>query len=324
MRLLTFLALLPLPAMAEAPRVVTDIPPVHGLVSRVMQGVDEPLLILDQKGSAHHMAMRPSQARVIAAAQVVFRIGDALTPTLERSISSLAPKAQHIELLDVPGTETLPYRAPEFFTFQIGDAHEGHHEHDDKHVHNDDHKHDDKHEGEDPDMHGDEDPHAWLSPSNAVIWLGAIAETLATRDPVNANRYRENARQGRAEIFAASKEALARLTEARTSQFVVAHDAYHYMENAFGLSVIGAMSDSHAREFGPAQLAALRDALQESPPDCILAEAGTQLNRLAAISDTPLPPVAEIDPLGFDVPFGPGHYVGLLEKLSSTIAGCIE
>lgn len=318
MRLLPLLAILPFPALAEAPRVVTDIPPVHGLVAQVMQGVDEPLLILDERGSAHHMAMRPSQARIISAAQVVFRIGDALTPSLERSLNVLAPDALHIELLEVPGTEALPFRPSKDFALHVKDGRDEHHGHEDEH------EHEEHHHDEDHDAHGDVDPHAWLSPANAMVWLDAIAEELASRDTANAKLYRENAARARIEIASANAAAIARLEDAQTRQFVVAHDAYHYMENAFGLSVIGAMSDSHAREFGPAQLSGLREVMQETPPDCILAEPGTQLNRLAAISDTPLPPVAEIDPLGFDIPFGPGHYVALLDTLSTTIADCIK
>ena len=36
------------PALAEVPVVVTDIPPVHGLVSAVMEGVAEPVLLLEK------------------------------------------------------------------------------------------------------------------------------------------------------------------------------------------------------------------------------------------------------------------------------------
>ena len=55
-----------LPAFAEAPKVATDILPVHGLVSRVMQGVGTPDLILPPGADPHGYALRPSEASALA------------------------------------------------------------------------------------------------------------------------------------------------------------------------------------------------------------------------------------------------------------------
>lgn len=310
MRLPLLLCLLPLPAFAEAPRVVTDIPPVHGLVSMVMKDVAAPGLILDKPGSAHEMALRPSQARQIADADLVIWIGEALSPALGRSLGSLAPNAMQLELMELEATHVLAYREAE----DMGDDH-AHDEHDDHAEHDDHGKHDEHH-------HGDTDPHVWLDPENAQIWLAQIAETLASMDAANAESYRLNAKRGQDAIATATQTAMANLEGITDLHFVVAHDGYQYFEKAFGLNVIGAVSDSHAREAGPAQLDALRERIAKTPPDCIIADPAAQLKRLAVVSGQPLPPVAELDPLGMNIAFGPDHYTTHLAAMAEALNAC--
>ena len=116
------------PAFA-APTVAVDIPPVHSLVARVMQGVGEPSLIVRPGASPHGYAMRPSEAALLQSADVVVWVGEDLAPWLGRSIETLGADAASLALLEVPGAVRLAFR--EEATFE---AHE--------HEHGDDHDHD--------------------------------------------------------------------------------------------------------------------------------------------------------------------------------------
>ena len=91
-RLPLFAALASLAALpaAAAPEVVTDIPPVHSLAARVMQGVGEPASILPPGATPHGYSMRPSEAARLQAADIVFWVGEGLTPWLEDAVESLA------------------------------------------------------------------------------------------------------------------------------------------------------------------------------------------------------------------------------------------
>ena len=99
-----------LPAMAEAPRVATDITPVQSLVARVMQGAGEADVIVSPGMSPHGYAMRPSEARALEQADLVIWMGAELTPWMEHAIETLAGDAAVITLLDNPETHTLPTR----------------------------------------------------------------------------------------------------------------------------------------------------------------------------------------------------------------------
>jgi hypothetical protein len=80
-----------LPDLAlAAPRVAASIPPVHSLVAGVMDGVGEPTLLVPPTASAHSFALRPSEARALAQADLVFWIGPAYETFLEKPLAALA------------------------------------------------------------------------------------------------------------------------------------------------------------------------------------------------------------------------------------------
>ena len=76
-------------AHAEVPRVATDIAPIHSLVSMVMQGAGSPDLIIPPGASPHSYAMRPSEARAVAKADLVVWVGPELSPWLGRVLEAL-------------------------------------------------------------------------------------------------------------------------------------------------------------------------------------------------------------------------------------------
>ena len=98
-------------AHAEVPRVATDIAPIHSLVSMVMQGAGSPDLIIPPGASPHSYAMRPSEARAVAKADLVVWVGPSLAPWLEEPMSSLAQGAERLTLQDVEGIRLLTNRS---------------------------------------------------------------------------------------------------------------------------------------------------------------------------------------------------------------------
>ena len=102
-------------AQAEVPSVAVDIAPVHSIVARVMEGVGEPDLIVPPGASPHGYSIRPSEAQALQDADIVFWIGPALTPWLGKSIGTLVPDAEVLELLAVSGTTELEFREGALF-----------------------------------------------------------------------------------------------------------------------------------------------------------------------------------------------------------------
>ncbi|WP_189371050.1 zinc ABC transporter substrate-binding protein [Tateyamaria omphalii] len=162
-----FAALLGGTAMADVPNVAADIAPVHSLVARVMKGVGTPELVIPSGDSPHGFSMRPSSARALQEADVVFWIGHDLTPQLEDAIETLAEGAAVTELLEADGVTLLDFREGALFEahdhgddddHDDHDAHEEH-GHDDAEADEHDHENHDDHEGHDHEDHAEKDDH---------------------------------------------------------------------------------------------------------------------------------------------------------------------
>lgn len=283
-------------ALADVPRVVTDIAPIHSLVAQVMGDLGDPDLLVTANASPHSFALRPSQAVALEQAQAVFWVGEALTPWLEPLLKSLAPQAEHIALLHLPETQTLGFRDDD--GFETGGHEQGH------------------------DDHGSIDPHAWLNPDNAMVWLRAIAAKLAAIDPQNAVTYKTNAQVARSKLTETAAYIEAILTPAQGKTFIVFHDAYHYFEARFGIEAIASISLSDASAPGPARVERIQTMVQESSVSCAFSEPQFSAGLVATVLEGTDARVAILDPLGSALPTGPAHYNALLRAMAEVIAGC--
>lgn len=126
--------------------VVVSVKPIHSLVAGVMAGIDSPEIIVDGAASPHAYSLKPSQARIVQNAKVVFWVGEGLETFLVKPLETLGGNARIVELADIASLKRVELRE--------GGAFEGHgedehgEEHHDKHGEdgNEDH---DKHDGDD-------------------------------------------------------------------------------------------------------------------------------------------------------------------------------
>ena len=145
--ILSFLTIF-VPANAEI-KVVTSIKPIHSLASYLMDGVVKPDLIVDGYASPHGFALKPTHAKMLQEADLVFWVGEDLENFLEKPLKSIAKKAEKIELMEIKGLTKLKFRERNIF-----DEHDDHgHKEDDHDDHaknghkeddHDDHNHDEK------------------------------------------------------------------------------------------------------------------------------------------------------------------------------------
>ena len=83
---------------AEPPRVVTSIKPVHSLVASIMKGLGEPELLIAGEADPHNFTLKPSQARVLEQADLVFWIGPAMEEFLTGPLKSIGADAVSVTL----------------------------------------------------------------------------------------------------------------------------------------------------------------------------------------------------------------------------------
>ena len=310
-------------AMSDTPKVAVDISPVHSLVSRVMLGVGTPDLIVQAGASPHGYTLRPSEAKALQDAQMVFWMGESLSPWMEGALDTLSSDATIITLLERDETILLEFREGALFEEHDHDDHG-----DEKHDDHGDEKHDDhgdeKHDDHDDHGHGSYDPHAWLSPDNARIWLNLIASQLSIVDPENAGTYFANAAAGRLEIEALKAEVNSLLEPVRGKKFIVFHDAYQYFEEAFKISASGAISLGDASKPSPARIAEIQGRIEEESIDCVLSEPQFNKGLVATVMAGSNANTNVIDPLGVGLKPGPNLYNELIRDMTKTLVDCFE
>ncbi len=146
------------PVFAES-EVVATIQPIHSLVSSVMKGVGEPGLLIDKTMSPHTMSLKPSQAKELQNAKIIFWVGDELETPLAKPIETIGEKARVVELVKADGIKLLDFRKHEDLVPGDHDHDEGHDDHKDDHAHEEGHDHDgDKDHDHDKD-HAHKDDH---------------------------------------------------------------------------------------------------------------------------------------------------------------------
>ena len=147
-------------AFADVPKVAVDIAPVHSLVSRVMEGVGTPELVIPAGASPHGYSLRPSEAKALQDADMVIWMGEDLAPWMENSIETLSKNAQVITLLEESETKLLDFREGALFEEHDHSDHDDHDDHDHNKDHDDHDDHDKDHDDHDHDKdHDDHDDH---------------------------------------------------------------------------------------------------------------------------------------------------------------------
>lgn len=295
------------PAAAEI-KVAATIKPIHSLVAGVMGDTGTPALVLDGQASPHVAALRPSQARTVEEADIVFAVGEGLEIFLAKLVESRGEGLRLVELAEAPGVRLLPYRDAD------GEEHD-----EESHGHGDD-SHADDH---DDHAHAGNDPHVWLDPDNAAAMVRHIAAVLSEADPARAEVYRANAETLVGDLDALANEIAARLAPVKDRPFLVFHDAYQYLEARFALNGLGGVVLTPETPPGARRLKAIRHRIAEAGVACVFSEPQFDIGYVATVVEGTGARSASLDYLGVGVEAGPGAYRAILSELADNLAGCL-
>jgi zinc transport system substrate-binding protein len=295
--------------------VVASIKPVHSLVAAVMEGVGEPVLLVDGAASPHAYSMRPSEARALEQARLVFWIGEGMEAFLVKPLETLASSATTVELSKAEGLVELGLR--EGGTFEAhGHEHgeEGHEDGEDSHEHHE--------AGADAEHASAIDMHFWLDPENAKIFAREIADALAAADASNAEVYRKNAAALSRKLDALIAETEAALAPVRDKTFVVFHDAYHYYEARFGIDAAASITVSPEAIPGAGRVAEIKALIEEAQATCVFSEPQFEPSLVAVVTEDTQARSAVLDPLGSELEAGPDLYFDLIRNLTTSLTTC--
>jgi zinc transport system substrate-binding protein len=322
-------------AIAEI-KVVTTIKPVHSLVSGVMDGVSNPTLIIEGSNSPHNFSLKPSHAKMLEEADIVFWIGEDLESFMEKPLNSLAKNAVQISFMDLKSIKKLKFRE-----MNDHDDHDDHHGHEDEHEGHDDHDndghkdddhddhgHDDHHGHEDEDddsshdghNHGEFDAHIWLDPMNAKAMVLEIAHELSELDPQNKSNYEKNAEK----MISSLDDLIDQVSTIvpKNPSFIVFHDAYQYFENKFNIKAAGALTLNPEVLPGAKQIAEIQELIEHDNVKCIFSEPQYNPKIIEVLASDMDIITGIIDPLGAVIDAGPVMYDNLILEIANSLKSC--
>ena len=320
-------------AKAEV-KVVASIKPIHSLVAAVMEGVNEPGLIVDGAGSPHNWALKPSQAQMLESANVIFWVGPEMETFLKKPMETVGARASSVALLEAHGLIKLRFREGGAFDDHGHDKEDDHGESDHvkKKIDNVSHSHNDdahytketaegSHAGE---GHGKFDAHIWLDPINAKAIVHIIEEALVVADPSNAAKYEANAEVMMRKLDALISEITNNLESVHDKRFIVFHDAYQYFENRFDVTASGSITVSPEVVPGAARIKEIQAQVKKLGAICVFSEPQFEPKLVSTIMEGTQAKSGSLDPLGAALDSGPDHYFQLIQNMAASIRTCLS
>lgn len=133
---------------------------------------------------------------------------------------------------------------------------------------------------------GEIDPHAWNSLLNGMIYVTNIEAALSAVSPENAPTFKANADAYRAKLQMLHNHALAEIAKLPQEKRIVvtAHDAFGYLENAYGLTFLAPQGIDTDAEPSAKELAALISFLNETGAGALFVENISNGDLIAQIS----------------------------------------
>lgn len=288
------------------PGVVVSIEPLHSLVTAVMQGRGQPVLLLKGGISPHDYSLKPSDMRALSEAKVVFWVGPALETFLRKPLENIS--ARRVALMQAPGVAVLPLRE--------GGIWESHEEHEYEEAESD-------HAAEGLDRVVHEDAHIWLDPHNAIAMVRQIEAVLAELDSGHKDVYQANADRLIQRLQILDEELRAELDPIKHRPFIVFHDAYQYFEHRYGLQAAGSITVNPEQRPGTRRLQEIRRRIADDRVVCVFREPQFRPALVDMLIENTSARTGVLDPIGADLSAGPEAYFQLLKALADELHDCL-
>ena len=294
--LLSFFFLISYSSLNAEVKVVTTIKPIHSLVAGVMDGLGSPSLIVDGSNSPHNFSLKPSHAKMIEDAEIIFWAGEDLETFMIKPLESIANNATKVSFMDLDNITKLKFKEENILEVEGYD---------------DDH---DKH------ADGEFDAHIWLDPKNAIEIVNEIAKTLSLKDPNNKNVYYSNAEK----LNHSLNELIEKINLSinKDARFIVFHDAYQYFEKRFDVSSAGALILNEEALPSAKKVSEIHKIIKKQNINCIISEPQFNPNIIKSIAQDSSILTGSFDPLGSSFDTNKNLYFEMILSLSNSLKDC--
>ena len=135
-------------------------------------------------------------------------------------------------------------------------------------------------------VEGEVDPHAWNALTNGINYVNNIEAALSAASPADAATFKANADAYRARLEALHNRALAEIAKLPEDKRIVvtAHDAFGYLESAYGLTFLAPQGIDTEAEPSAKELAGLISFLKDTGAGALFVENIANGDLIAQIS----------------------------------------
>lgn len=225
----------PTPTTGSKLQVVTTVSPITNIIYNVGGEHIDLTGIIPEGNDSHTFEPAPSTAQLLAQADIVFVNGLHLEePTRKLAAANLKSGAEIVTL----GEQTL---TPDQYIYDFSF----------------------------PKSEGNPNPHLWMNPMNAMRYAEIVRDTLARRDPANADYYAKNYEAFKARLVALDSAIMACVSSIPVGnrKLLTYHDSFAYFAPRYGLTVAGAIQPADFAEPSAREVADLiKQIKQEKVP----------------------------------------------------------
>jgi len=234
----------------------------------------------------HTYEVKPEDTRLIARANVLFRVGLGLEDWLDPVVQN----AGNSQLVTVDAAAGIP---------KLLDS-----------------------DGSDPE-HPRGNPHVWLDPEYAEIGIENLVAALARVDPRGESLYRARARAYRLRLDSLTQALTAVVQELPDHRFISFHDAWPYFAERFGFQIAASIEPIPGQEPSARSIAELVDLIRRENVRVVASEPQLPSDIPAMLARETRARVVTLTPLTGAIP-GINDYVSLIRYNVETLGAALR
>ena len=269
---------------AQPLSVAVSVKPLHSLLAGLMQGIDEPTLLIDADELPWRHRPDMAQRELLQSADIVVWSGRELEPGLAEPIAQRPPDARTFEVL---GSNTLKV---------LLSQHDG-------------------------DLR---DPFYWLDSRNMLLLLDVFAQLLIEADPEHRLAYERNWKRMTETLSTIDRAMEYGYRDVSGVPVFFYHDTHQYFSQAYAMHLAGAVVAPGGGPADTERLLQTRNAIQAAGPTCLFTEKGMDEPHLDLLLADSGAVVVELDSLGAGLSGGPDLYADLMQANFKAISACVR
>ena len=275
----------------STPSIVVSIKPIHSIVTKIMDGVTKPELLLDSNSSAHTFHLKPSQIKMISNADLVIVISENFELGLRKALKNINEDS-HLKISELDQLIIHNSRGEAIYN-----------------------------KNEDSSKF---DFHLWLDVNNMQLIATYISNMIIELDPKNEYIYSENLKEVNLELDELKEQIKQQLAPFSSTPFAIYSDTLQYFEKSLELKRPVIITPFHGAGLSIKRTIDAKRKIKDLNISCLIYDTEVKAKQLRVLSEGLNLKSFKIDILGNEFTPGPDQYFNLMKKTSSQLSLCLK